>query len=432
MRAYSLKDYKLLGPLCDHPSPPTVIALSPGSQWLLSASAAPPTILLNNLLLNTPAVLIRPQCSSAAVVVANFHPERTNIFLLAFGDGTCALYDVAHLFPAGGRGDHQADPAGSGTRGEISYVKRLHAIASSVPLSNIELGPDFEHTNHGVGEKGIGITAAAFVPGSRAKAVTVGADGKCCVVDLATEGKKKKSVFRSWHIQGPATSLALLSSSVKSTPDDTEQSYAKDLTQPRRRVLVAIGRQDGKVLLYDLGGHLLRDREFSLDGSRIIELEWTSDTVGLKIHQPDSGLAVPSVLPFKQRRKSVGVLPSAGVPIAEIFPVIDGANDEHGISSLDLLAQVTPTEEPARQEYQARSALNHLDCFTVTLPAKRDQVPVLPPFPPRPTMQKDGGPSLSRAERRHPVTSGADVDPRPDQQGALNKSGEWTALRAKP
>lgn len=471
-----MKNDKLLAPSCEHPSPPTVIALSLDSHWLLSASIDPPTILLNNLILHTPAVIIRPQCSSAAVVAADFHPQRPTIFLLAFADGACAVYDVAHLIPVDNRGNHQADPPHSGAGGEISYVKRLHAIASSNPLSNIDmgsLGPAIEYTNHGVGETGIGITAVALVPGSRAKAVTVGADGKCHVVNFFTEGKKKGSVVRSWHLQGPATSLTLLSASFKHVSDDTAQSYANGLKHPRRRVLVAIGRQDGIVLLYDLGGHLLRDREFSLDGSRVIELEWTSNGARFETGQPDSGLAVPSVVSFQQKRKSVGELPGSVVPAAGIVPVIDGANDELGVSVLDALAHVEPIQEPARHGYLPHSAVNYLDCFhlasqnighredhtnsknltgpsdpekpnkgrlTISKPLHdkvspalqpsvdtlsssktvADRAPLLPPLPPRPTRRKAGGPLLSRAGKEHSVTSGAGMDSRPDQQPVLD------------
>lgn len=479
VQAYSLKDNKLLAPSCEHPSPPTVIAVSPDSHWLLSASVAPPTILLNDLLFNTRVVTIRPQCSSAAVVAADFHPQRANIFSLAFADGVCAMYDVAHLVLVSGRGAY------SGIGGEISYVKRLHAIVSSNPLSNIELsslGPDIEYANHNVGERGIGIAAVALVPGSKAKAVTIGADGKCCVVNFFTNGKKMGSVMRSWHVQGPATSLTLLSFSSKSKADPTQESYANGSKKPRRRVLVAIGRQDGIVLLYDLGGHLLRDREFSLDGSRIIELEWTSNGVRLETGQPDSDLAIPSVVAFQQKRRSVGELPGSVVPTAGVVPVIDGANDELDITLLDSLARVEPIQEPTRREYLPQPAVNHLDCFNLATPqishreepttSKNEDMlsdskqpesgkvknskpsrgnvssvlhyggdvpsssntlpghpPLLPRVPPRPVKRKARGPSSPNVEKRDLDTSGAGTDSRPDQQRALDNLG---ALRGIP
>lgn len=296
------------------------------------------------------------------------------------------------------------------------------------------------------------------------------------MIDFVTEGKRKGSVLRSWHIQGPATSLALLSSSFKPTLDYTAQDNAKSLNRPRRRVLVAIGRQDGKVLLYDLNGHLFREHNIGLDGSRIIELEWTSDAAGLEVDQPDPGLAVPSVPPSKQSRRSGGMSPaSTGAPIARVFPVIDGANDEIEIPPLETLAERESSKEPVRQPYLARPALNHLDCFTSTqhtghgedhdvsnnpdaslasdrfnnrkvkknssplrgevhpsaqpsvdvtltakpFPIKRNQGPLLSPFSSRPVTRKGGGPSIALAEKSDQVTPRADVDPSPDKQSAL-------------
>lgn len=467
-----MKENKLLPPSCEHPSPPTVIALSSDSHWLLSASIAPPTILLNNLLLQTPVVTIRPQCSSAAVVAADFHPQRANIFLLAFADGVCALYDVAHIIPANGRSDYQKGPAYSRISSEISYVKSLHTIVSSAPLSNIDMsypGPGIEHSNQGIGERGIGIAAVALVPGSKAKAVTVGADGKCCVVNFFAEGKKVGSVMRSWHVQGSATSLALVSCPSKSKAEHTRESYTNGSKRPRRRVLVAIGRQDGIVLLYDLGGHLLRDREFSLNGSRIIELEWTRNDVRLETGQPGSDLAISPVTAFRQARKSVGEVPGSAVPTAVVVPAIDGASDELGVSLLDSLARIEPVQEPAREGYLPQPAVNHLDCFNlatqkmndtsknedvlsgskqtktgkpknlkssrgkvspvlhpgVDVPSSKtlpEQVPFSPPVPPRPLRQKAGGPSSPNAEKRDIVTSDTGMNSRSDQQRVSNSS----------
>lgn len=255
-------------------------------------------------MLNTPAIFIRPQCSLSAVVAANFHPHRTNFLVLAFADGACAMYDVASVVRFSERHDHQANPADSRTGGEISHIKRLHAIAGSIPALDSQVGfqgPDSEYMNCEFGATSIGITAVAFVPGSRAKAVTIGADGKCCVIEFMTEGKKRGSLLRSWHIQGPATSLALSSSTSKSTADDIGGDAGKTLKQSRRRFLVAIGRQDGMVLLYDLSGHLLRSHDVGMDGSKIIELEWTS-TPDLS----DSDLTVPLVFPLEQSKQSAG------------------------------------------------------------------------------------------------------------------------------
>lgn len=405
-------------------------------------------------------------------MAAVFHPERSNVFCLAFADGTCAMYDAARLARNGGNGDHQRVPAKSGTTGEISHIKRLHAIASSMPASELELG-GLGYTNDGVGETGIGITAVAFVPGSRTKAVTVGADGKCCVVDFVTDGKKRGSVLRSWHIQGPATSLALLSSPFNCRSDNTEQNYAKHLNQPRRRVLVTIGRQDGKLLLYDLSGHLLQDRVVGLGDSRVIELEWTTGSVDPEVGQPEADFSGTPIAPFKQRKKSLGMI-SAGVPIAEVVPVTDGANDELEVPAGESLAERRKIKQISRRPYLAGSALQNLDCFTSTTnpsqgkerdglqnptvssisdkavngqvknssimrseayskvplsadgpslsrppPAKRDPVPLLPPFSPRPKTRKSSTPSIHRTRKRHQAMLGPIIDSHRDIQRVL-------------
>ncbi len=456
------------------------MALSHDAHWLLSASVAPPTIQLTNLSSNTHGVFIRPRCSSSAVVAADFHPDRSHVFLLAFADGACALYDVARLVRRGDDGHRDAEPADSRTGGEISNIERIHAIAGSIPITDLEwgfLGPA-ESASPGVGEMGIGITAAALVPASRAKAVTVGADGKCCVVDFFTRGKKKSSVLRTWHIQGSATSLALLSSWSKPISDTTEQDYAPDLNQPRRRVLVAIGRQDGKVLLYDLSGRLLQDCDFSRDRSRIIELEWTSDAAGLGINQPGGGFAVPS---HRYRGKSLDATPAEGIPVAEVVSVIDGANDELGVSHLESIPQRKSTSRLPRQPHSADLAFNHLDCFSTTetsrhgqdnnitknppvssnsdnakrgqvnrssrlrgnvyaevqssmdgpsysRPPKPDPVPILPPFHSRPFPRQVKAPPIDHGVKGHQDISGADGISRRDLQQALDSHPNGSAL----
>ena len=491
VQAYSVNHSKLLGPFCHHPSPPTVLAVSLHSRWLLSASAAPPTILLTNLLLTTPNVSIHPRCSSSAVVAADFHPSRTNILLLAFADGACALYDVAYLVRVDDEGGHRPNPAGFRTGGEISYITRLHATVSSIPAVGSELGlpsSGMEYSKNGVGETGIGITAVAFVPGSRAKAVTIGADGTCCVVDFGTEGQKKGSVLRSWHIQGPATSLALLSSTTKTIADDIEEVSVKGPIHPRRRVLVAIGRQDGKVVLFDLGGHLFQDYLIGLDGSKIILLEWTPNTAGRSAIRQSTppGLAAGAVPPLKQRRKSAVVSHAPGGPIAKAVPIIDGVDAKPAVSPPDASSHRESVEEPFRPPYSAVTASNQLDCFDVTrnnlygedqkapssshgpntgkvndsgpdtakindsgrirgrldsryqagadgasssrpMPIKVDQVPLLPPFSPRPKVRKSGEPLRSRAEKRQQASGGACVNPRPDKQRSLSRNA--TALK---
>src|SRR6266516_4709346 len=64
-----------------HPSTPICFAVS--SNLLLSASPSPPTIHLQNRILQTPPISMLPSASSTPVSLTNFHPDRASTFLLA-------------------------------------------------------------------------------------------------------------------------------------------------------------------------------------------------------------------------------------------------------------------------------------------------------------------------------------------------------------
>lgn len=282
MQTYSLQESKLLDPSHNHPSPPTVFAISSNFNLLLSASVSPPTIHLTNLLLNNPPILLRPRCSLSAVVTAEFHPERPNVFLLAFADGTCATYDAARIFRDRERAGRRSGPTTSGTTAETMFIKNLHAtsnvVSSSALESAIELsGYDPSTGVVGIGNKAVGITAAAFVPRYKSRFVTVGADGKCCVIDLPIQGKRDAHVSSSWHVQGPATSLSVTSFHHEAGVfgQDREQARTRAEVGPKPKALIAIGCQDGRVLLFDLRGNRLGDECFHPNGS-VVDVEWMS------------------------------------------------------------------------------------------------------------------------------------------------------------
>ncbi|KAF2141077.1 uncharacterized protein K452DRAFT_272899, partial [Aplosporella prunicola CBS 121167] len=148
VQSYSLRRSCLLEPAHTHPSPPTVLATSNTSHLLLSASENPPTIYLQNLTLRTPPVLIQPRASSSAAVTASFHPERPNVFLIAFKDGTLAAYDATRILGKSARG---------GQGGEIGHFNDLHTSIGTVSIGSVA----------------VGITGAAFLPGHRSRAVSV-------------------------------------------------------------------------------------------------------------------------------------------------------------------------------------------------------------------------------------------------------------------
>ncbi|KAI4124971.1 MAG: hypothetical protein LQ347_005529, partial [Umbilicaria vellea] len=204
VQSYSLKQSRLLDPSHTHPSPPTVFAISSTSHLLLSASARPPTIHVTNLLLNTRPTPLRPSCSTTAVVAAAFHPERPSIFVLAFADGTVAAYDAVHLFREGDNGNRRSRPRGIGQGGEISHLKRVHAVGFTFTPARSDHAEDLggfdgATASTAVGDRGLGITSVAFIPGQRATAITVGANGKCCVIDFDKSQPSAASLVKSWH-----------------------------------------------------------------------------------------------------------------------------------------------------------------------------------------------------------------------------------------
>ena len=239
VQSYSLTQNILLDPTHAHPSSLTLFALSPSSHLLLSASAHPPVIQLSNHL-REPSISLRPNASAASVVAAAFHPDTPNTFLLAFSDGTLAAYDASLVFRT----------HGNGSGGEIGHIKKLHTITSTS-----------SHSNFAAGE---GITATTFVPGTVCTAASVGADGRCCIVDFGYDNLGNSKVLESWHVWGAATSVSIL----------PHKRY-QDMKVTVSDFLVAIGRQDGMVRLYDLEGELKWQRNFDLsDGPRILDVEW--------------------------------------------------------------------------------------------------------------------------------------------------------------
>ena len=304
VQSYSLKHSKLLNPAQTHPSPPSVFTLSCTSQFLLSASPAPPTIHLTSLEFNTPPVLLRPQFSSSAVVAAEFHPERENYFCLAFADGTAAVYDTNHFYDNHGNGERREKPALSGTGGEKAFIRRLHIgsmTKSTVTEGGVTLG--------GIGPKESGISAVAFVPGRKATIVTVGADGKCCVVDFTQPTKQKAILLKSWHIRQPATSLSIICSTKNIAigefdgAEDPESEQRHDLLN--ESYYIAVGRSDGRVLLFDLDGKALGEQALDDTGARIIDVEWTQIGSGAVLPHQNIGSGIRRSPVVKRKRRSL-------------------------------------------------------------------------------------------------------------------------------
>ncbi|KAI4237860.1 MAG: hypothetical protein LQ352_007911 [Teloschistes flavicans] len=277
VQVYDLGQAALLDSVNDHPSPPTVFALSSTSHLLLSASVAPPVIKLTNLLLKTRSLLLRPQCSSADVVIVEFHPERGNLFILCFADGTGAVYDAAYVFRDNGRGLRRSGASGSDSRWELAHIKILHVPDRAVSqrgkdtLSDTTGSIASPHVR--VKEIDVGIAAAAFVPGHKTLVVTVGSNGACCVVDFASSENREASVIHTWRAPSLATSLSILSPSPENGAD-LPISAIREYDRGYRDSVVAIGSSDGHVSLFGIGGTLLMQQVPASDRIAVIDLAW--------------------------------------------------------------------------------------------------------------------------------------------------------------
>ncbi|KAF2814730.1 WD40 repeat-like protein [Mytilinidion resinicola] len=233
VQTYSIAHSRFLESAQTHPSPPTVVATSSNSELLLVASDSPPTISIQNLSTRNQPLEFLPLASLSRVVCASFHPSRSTTFILGFADGTLAAYRM---------------PTPSGWLAlrppfEIGRYERLHKASMG------------------------GIVAAEFIYGYDARVASVGRDGKCRLVDFG----RGTVMLRTWHISSPATSLSVLPVPKLSSPR----------RRPRRdadtewKVLIAIGREDGKVLVFNTIG--LLEREVKV-GAGVFGLQWVEDS----------------------------------------------------------------------------------------------------------------------------------------------------------
>lgn len=363
VQTYSSRQYRLLDPWQTHPTPPTVLALSFTSHLLLSASVEPPTILLTNLTLRTAPISLRPSCSSSSVVAAAFHPERPNLFVLAFADGCLAIYDAVQVFRNGGKGERKDVPAGNGKSGELGRIKGLHtAGAISTPsdpdalLAAASLSGYNEDTETvAVGSRATGITAVSFLPGYPARAISAGADGKCHLIDFEAHIRKESRVVASWHVRGPATSLSVvpLQERGSTTPKRRNTSRRKESSgNVSDRSLIVVGRLDGKVCLFSDSGSLRGEMQVDPTGGPILDVEWmegSEDQVPTLHHGPcpASQSSKPRPKPVshgsttrtstakakrnsvaKSKRGSLGSLLAAGRQAKEEVVIVEGEEDK--------------------------------------------------------------------------------------------------------
>lgn len=209
---------------------------------------------------------------------ANSICRTESLFLIAFADGTAALIDAMQFFHQDGSRERRALAAYSGTSGEVAFIKGLHAVGASAGSSSLGEIQALDRYDAGTGAIGVGarpsgITAVAFVPGRKAMAVTAGAEGKCCIVDFTQSTPERAVLLRSWHIRRPATSLSIICYARKPEGSQDVPHKATD-EQLDAAFCIAIGREDGRVLLFSLDGTPLGEQVLDAKGAPIVAVEW--------------------------------------------------------------------------------------------------------------------------------------------------------------
>ncbi|KAK3057982.1 hypothetical protein LTR09_001059 [Extremus antarcticus] len=251
IQQYSAEQSRLLSPSKAHASPPVALAVSPTGHLMVSASDKPPTVYLSDLAHNSAPVLIESRASVAPVTVVAFHPERPNIFLLAFTDGTVAAFDATKIARKETGSFSNQERV---NRGEICRFAKLHR-------------PTMD------GNRTMCVEDAAFLPGHKSRAVTVGRDGKCRLIDFADRG----NVLRTWHAHAPVTSVSVLprKATVSDQPATTSGKHKRAASSSvHADNVIAVGRVDGTIQIYDSVGLLLEQKSLRGPGNQVISVDW--------------------------------------------------------------------------------------------------------------------------------------------------------------
>ncbi|KAL8921675.1 MAG: hypothetical protein Q9208_005604 [Pyrenodesmia sp. 3 TL-2023] len=325
----------------------------------------PPLVQLTNFLLDSRSLLLRPQCSSAAVVVVEFHPERGNIFILAFADATCAVYDAAYIFRGGSRG---SEARRKGVGWEIAHIKNLHAYKRTTNPTFARAGAEAHteytprSTSDGVLYENEGIKAVGFVPGHKTLVVTVGSDGRCCVVDFAASEAHRASLIRTWDITGTPTSLSVLTTSAQ-TSTELPIAGLKEYDSAQNASVVAIGSEDGKVTIFDLDGNLLSQQTPESSGKGILDVEWLEGDDWPEPSQYQHAENETSNGRPGSQKKNKGAVPAGGRPIAEeLLAVADRADKQE--SSEEALIRVLAPQGSASATGEAEIVATERDSVT--------------------------------------------------------------------
>ncbi|KAI9846931.1 MAG: hypothetical protein M1838_001094 [Thelocarpon superellum] len=440
VQSYSVQQSRLLDPSHIHPSPPTCLALSRASSLLISASASPPTVYVQNLCLCTTPFHLHPAVSTAPVVVIACHPSRTNIFSLAFADGSVGVYDTLRLSSERGPGKRPVGASRDGYGAEVGFMTSVHAPGltrgqAHARNDSVEgaIDPAAATNISEVSNRSGSITAAEFVPGYRARLVTVGMDGKCMVSDFEKMEKRKGRQICSWHVRSPATSLSILPGSREcSTAGMKSEANPEDC-------LLAVGRVDGKVLLYSLTGDALAEKTIDPDGGPILDVEWIKGSGEMQRTTEDSPSPREDMMKADQRqiprrspkRKSLSSLLAAGREEEEVvFGVLENVEGDHsdytkksestGRSYHTAKQESSPPVPTIWQDVMEASQRNYMNLFSPVKQAKR---------------RDSTAPTTSRAVRRKSATprrKSTNTRRDSDRLSAISAPQLWNEAETKP
>ena len=260
---FSISGKRVIATSFPHPSSPTILAVSKESKTLLTASETPQILYLHKLQRLTAPQILHPQASSAPVTSAAFHPDRDNVFLLCFQDGSVAAYDIAKFQT---RDSHFEDTC----KYEYGHIKKIHSPFTRwkreelISRSILEANLKTQISDDKIGRILRPIASAAFVAGYRNRAVTVGYDGRCRLIDFGGGGK----LLRTWSLGAPATCLSIL---------ETGEN-----TQARARFrghIITVGTLKGNILFYNSVGLLLHEVKVTKEGERVVGLDWSEHCI---------------------------------------------------------------------------------------------------------------------------------------------------------
>lgn len=251
IQCYSVQAEQLLSPPQTLSSPAAALAISPSGHLMISAQGSPPVVFLKDLSKNSTATLLKPQASTAGISIVAFHPERANIFLLAFDDGSLAVFDATRVRRGAGEGKYN-DQTHTG-KAEIGRKRELHKALKSKTEGKTRA-----------------IAGAAFLPGHALKTVTVGIDGRCKLLDFSNG----VNVLRTWHAETPLMCVSVSALPTLQPERDATRKTKSSVRVSDSNTLIAVGSQGGKVLLYDTLGLLQSEKQISSRGERIISVEW--------------------------------------------------------------------------------------------------------------------------------------------------------------